>query len=228
MNTTKDQRGGFVAAYRPMRRRQLLITLVVLILLFSIIGIILLIWIYVHVSHLGREALTDMPPAAESGPLAFVLVPGAPVNVDGTPGLMLEQRLAAALSLFQAGLVSRFLLSGDAATAGYDEITPMRRYLTEHGVSAELMVTDPAGYDTYETLYRARAVYGIREAYVTSQPFHLVRIMYIGNQLNLKLSGVPCTMPPNASLFAFRLREVVARVKAYVDCEILHYRPASL
>jgi SanA protein len=225
MSRKMKQTGGFIAGHQPLRRRQTAVLLLVLLLILSGIGIIILIFIYARVAFIGRREFASREAEQPAEPIDCVLVPGAPVSVDGTPSLMLRNRLSAALDLWQSGRVSTLFLSGDGASAKYDEITPMRRYFEERGVPSGSIGVDPAGFDTYETVYRAKYFYGIRRAYVVTQPFHLSRALYMSNRLTLPLYGIACPMPDNKPALAFRLREIVARVKAFLDCEIRRDQP---
>ena len=56
-------------------------------------------------------------------PSDVAIVPGAYVSPDGTPSDMLADRLAAALALHRAGLVTRILVSGGPA-----EVVGMRAH----------------------------------------------------------------------------------------------------
>lgn len=148
-----------------------------------------------------------------------VIVPGARVYADGTVSPMLADRLDAALALYRAGKAPRILVSGDHGTRGYDEVNAMRRYLEAAGVPPEHVFMDHAGFTTYDTLYRAREVFGVRRAVVVTQRFHLTRSLFVAGALGLDVEGVAADRRPYtvASLVRSNVREVGARVKAAVE-----------
>lgn len=147
-----------------------------------------------------------------------VIVPGARVYADGRVSPMLADRLDAALALYRAGRAPRILVSGDHGTRGYDEVNAMRRYLEARGVPPEHVFMDHAGFTTYDTLYRARDVFGVRRAVVVTQRFHLTRSLFVAGALGLDAEGVVADRQPYtvASLVRSNVRELGARVKAAV------------
>ena len=158
-----------------------------------------------------------------------VIVPGARVFADGRVSVMLADRLDAALALYRDGKVPRILVSGDHGTARYDEVSAMARYLEARGVPAEHIFLDHAGFTTYDTLYRARAVFGVGRAIVVTQRFHLTRALFVASALGLPAEGVVADQRPytRRSLLRSNLREVGARVKAFAEV-ILHRPPRFL
>lgn len=172
-------------------------------------------------SHIrGRAAL---------GPADAIVVPGARVYADGRPSEMLADRLDAALALYRDGVAPRILVSGDHGTPGYDEVTVMARYLEARGVPAEHVFLDHAGFTTYDTMYRARAVFGVGRAVVVTQRFHLGRALFVASALGLSAEGVAADRRPytRGSLVRSNVREVGARVKALAEV-ILHRPPRFL
>ena len=80
------------------------------------------------------------------------IVLGAHVGNDGTPSIVLADRLEAALNLYRKGKVKRFLLTGDHGQKNYDEVNNMKRYLEEKGVPQQDIFLDHAGFDTYNSM----------------------------------------------------------------------------
>ncbi len=156
---------------------------------------------------------------ADVSPADAVIVPGARVYADGSVSPMLADRLDAALALYRAGRAPRILVSGDHGTTAYDEVNAMRRYLEAEGVPAAHIFMDHAGFTTYDTLYRARDVFGVRRAVVVTQRFHLTRSLFVADALGVDVEGVVADRRPYtvASLVRSNVREVGARVKAAVE-----------
>ncbi len=158
-----------------------------------------------------------MVAAADAPSATVVIVPGASVLKSGQPSDILEDRLLTALALYDAGKVKKFLLSGDHGTAHYDEVSAMRSYVLAAGVPAADIFLDYAGFDTYDTMHRARSVFGVTDALVATQSFHLPRALYIGQHLGITVHGVPAERRAYLKNEEFAFRERFANVKAYLD-----------
>lgn len=157
-----------------------------------------------------------------------VIVPGALIHPDGRPSEMLSDRLDMAIRIYDAGLTNRILVSGDNSRLDYNEPASMRQYLMSAGIPPECIFMDYAGFDTYDTLYRARTVFQVERALFTTQDFQLLRALYIARQLGIDVWGVQSDYKASYRRAWYRLREYPARFKAFVDCEILQSKPTYL
>jgi len=170
------------------------------------------------------ETVAAVPPR----PVALVL--GAGLNPDGTPSAMLADRLDAAAALLRAGKVRALLFSGDNGSVWHNELASMQRYALAHGVPGAKIALDYAGFDTYDSCYRARHIFGVRRAVVVTQEFHLARATYLCRAMGIDAVGVS---EPDWGKYASGMmaeqaaREVAARVKAVLDV-LMHRRPAVL
>ena len=157
-----------------------------------------------------------------------ILVLGAQVRQDGTVSAMLQDRLDVALALYRAGVSDRILVSGDHGTEYYDEVNAMRDYLIEQEVPPEHVFMDHAGFDTYDSLYRARDVFLVRSCVVSTQGFHLQRALFIAEELGLEAEGVDAALRSYGRGAYYRVREVFARTKAWLECRVLDASPTFL
>lgn len=169
---------------------------------------------YVRAAAGGHVFDVDDVPEA---PVALVL--GAAVFRDGRPSPFLAARLDLARRLYAAGKVQVLLVSGDNLAPEYNEPAAMRRYLIEAGVPAAAIVTDHAGFDTYDSCFRAARVFGVSRLIVVTQAYHLPRAVGTARRLGLDASGVG-----DESARQFRrawrrgtVRDQVACVKTVVD-----------
>ena len=162
--------------------------------------------------HTTAQPLTVAPGELEEQPVVLVL--GAYVYPDGYPCPLLQDRLETALQLYREGKVKKFLLSGDHGRAEYDEVNAMRRYLEERQVPNQDLYLDHAGFDTYDSLYRAKYIFEAKRLVVVTQAFHLRRALYIGHSLGLDIRGVVADRRHPAELRYLQLRELVANLKA--------------
>jgi SanA protein len=174
----------------------------------------------------SRSAIVSKVTDAPTAPVAIVL--GAGVLPDGTPSDMLADRLETGIRLYKAGKVGRLLLSGQHSTKTYDEVNAMLRYVLARGVPDQDVFTDHAGFNTYDSMYRARAVFEVRNAIIVTQAFHLSRAVYIARSLGIQAVGVSADIQHYPSLWRNTLREWLARTKAFVDINITKPKPKFL
>ena len=151
-----------------------------------------------------------------------IIVLGARVYDDGTPCLVLRDRLDTAIDLYHAGVSDRLLLSGDHGTVGYDEVTAMKDYALEKGVAEEDIFLDHAGFSTYETMYRAAAIFGAKSCVVVTQRYHLYRAVYLADKMDMQAYGVQADRRGYGRMPYFKAREALARVK---DVLFAAFRP---
>lgn len=168
----------------------------------------------------GAEVTAEEIAAAipEGKTFDCILVLGCGVQEDGTPAPMLQYRLDKALELYKAGASKKVLVSGDHGTKDYDEVNMMKRWLTVNGVPSEDVFMDHAGFSTYETIYRAKEIFGVKSAFVVTQEYHLFRAMYDAMNFGIDAVGVPAKAGEGPGQVLRDLREVAARVKDMVFC----------
>lgn len=157
----------------------------------------------------------NIVPPEEAAPADCVLVLGCGLFSDGTPGRMLSRRLDAAIDLYQRGLASKLLMSGDHGTADYDEVNAMKRYAVERGVPPEDVFMDHAGFCTYDSMVRARQIFGCESVLVVTQPYHLYRALWNAGWQGMTAQGVGAEMYDYGWRYTtwLYLRETLARVK---------------
>lgn len=130
-------------------------------------------------------SIAEVPTA----PVAIVF--GAGLTRSGNPSAILRDRVETAAELYHAGKVQKLLMSGDNRFVDYNEPGAMREYALSLGVADEDIVLDFAGRRTYDTCYRARHIFGIQEAMLVTQSFHITRAVYTCNNLGVTANGVP-------------------------------------
>lgn len=144
-----------------------------------------------------------------------VIILGAAVYKDGKLSPVLKERVDTAVAVYKNGLVEKILMSGDNSSKSYNEVSPVHQYLLESGVPAEDIFLDYAGFDSYDTMYRAKSIYGVETAIVVTQTFHLSRALFIANNLGIKSEGIH--PPADKSTWYNYLRETLSVVKAVYD-----------
>lgn len=127
--------------------------------------------------------------ALAGDPADAVVVLGASVYADGTPSDILADRLEVACDLYKAGAARAIIVSGDNRTSHYNESDAMKAYCVELGVPSEDVYVDHAGNTTYESMWRARHVFGAERIVVATQAYHLYRAMFAADCLGMQGVG---------------------------------------
>jgi vancomycin permeability regulator SanA len=136
----------------------------------------------------GAQGRIETVARVPAKPVAIVF--GAAVYPSGKPVPYLQSRLDLAYDLFTAGKVRAILVSGDNRRVEYNEPDAMRTYLIDRGVPAEKVVADYAGFDTYATCVRAVRIFGVTEAILTTQSYHLPRAITTCRAVGVDAWGV--------------------------------------
>ena len=160
-----------------------------------------------------HAGIRDMPAAFTA------IVLGCRVNGDD-PSRCLEERLQAALELYRSGRVQRLLLSGDHGTKGYDEVNTMKDWLVFRDVPEAHIFLDHAGFDTYDSMVRARKVFQVDNAVIVSQYFHLPRAVYLARAAGLRAVAFAAHPPGGSACRGSAVREPLACVKAVLDARL--------
>lgn len=157
------------------------------------------------------------PSTAPTKPVIMVL--GAEIYPDGTPSPFLQGRLDVALDLWQQNKARAILVSGDNGTDSYNEPDGMRQYLIDHGVPASKVVADYAGFDTYDSCYRAREIFGVHHLTVVTQEYHLPRAISTCSMLGIDAIGVGDTSvkADSRTWYYGEIREMAANIKMVWD-----------
>ena len=150
-----------------------------------------------------------------------VLLGTNPRTKSGNMNWFYKHRIDAAVALYKQGKFDRLLISGDNSLKTYSEPDEMKADLVEAGIPDSVIYLDFAGFSTYDSMVRAKKVFGLSEFIVISQDFHNQRAVYIARQNDIAAIGF------NAKKVAFRkwrlkmeFREILARVKAVGDVMI--------
>lgn len=144
-----------------------------------------------------------------------IVVLGASVLPDNTPSLILKDRLDDGIQLYFLGAAPKIIMSGDNGSISYNEVKAMKDYAIAQGVPSEDVFCDHAGFSTYESMYRARYVFGANRIIVATQTYHLYRALFAAQGLGMEAVGVPSDYRDYAKQNQFSLREIPARTK---DC----------
>ncbi len=154
--------------------------------------------------------------ASELEDIDCILVLGCLVRSDGTPSDMLADRLQTGIELYFSGNGTKLLMSGDHGQAEYDEVNAMKNFALSLGVPSDDIFMDHAGFSTYESIYRAKEIFGADKIVVITQGYHLNRALYIAERLGIEAFGVSADIRSYRGQTVRDIREVLARSKDFV------------
>ena len=147
-----------------------------------------------------------------------IVVLGAGLRHDGTPSNMLEDRLKGAIELYKKGVAPKIILSGDCSGEDYDEVSSMRKFCIDNGVSSSDIIRDDAGFSTYETMDNVINKMGYKRIMVVTQKYHIYRSVYLARRMGADADGFS-TDYREYIFWAQRkrdVREFAARIKDFL------------
>jgi SanA protein len=108
----------------------------------------------------------------------------------------------------------------------YNEPGAMRAYAVHLGVPADAIVLDYAGRRTYDTCYRARAIFGVERAVLVTQRFHVARALYVCDALDVDaVALVADRRDYTVRRVIWETREYLALAQAWWDVNVRHPVP---
>jgi SanA protein len=158
-------------------------------------------------------------------PMDVAIVFGAGVWPSGRLSDILADRMDTAIELYRQGKVKVLLLTGDNRRIDYNEPQDMHDYAVARGVPSEDIVLDYAGRRTYDSCYRARHIFGVSQAILVTQAYHLDRALFSANHLGIDAIGVAADHREYVYLRYYWLRELLATPVAWWEVFITHPQP---
>ena len=167
-----------------------------------------------------RDRVLSVEEATELEDVDCIIVLGCGLKSDGTPSHMLNDRLEVCLELYfslsDRGRGTKLLMSGDHGTVEYDEVGAMKRFAVDSGVESSEIFMDHAGFSTYESIYRAKEIFGAEKIVIVTQEYHLYRALHIADALGVEAYGVSADLRSYAGQLKYSAREILARNKDFV------------
>ncbi len=185
----------------------------------SIVGIVA--GVNAYVMEKGNNTMITSEESEKLQDVDCIIVLGCYVKEDGTPGNILADRLKTSVELYKNGVAPKIIMSGDHSSDEYNEVAVMKNYAVEAGVHSEDVFMDHAGFSTYETMYRAKEVFGAEKVVIVTQEYHLYRSVFIAEKLGMEAYGVASDFKLDQN------REILARCKDFITT-IIKPRPANL
>ena len=129
-----------------------------------------------------------------------------------------DRRIDAAVTLYEAGKIDRFIISGAKTGQEYDEPQAMREALVSRGVPDSILILDGEGYHTNASIMRAKEVFGADSLTIVSQQFHNRRALYMAKHNGMDAIAYNAANSNNRYWrFILFLRERASRVKAVFE-----------
>lgn len=201
-----------------MKTKKFLIVTAVVAAALTLLGIAAVFGINAWVKGSVEEQLLSVEAAGKLEDVDCIVVLGCQVREDGSLSHMLRDRLLTALEVYEAGAAPKLLMSGDHGQKEYDEVNAMKSFAMENGVPSENIFMDHAGFSTYETVYRAKEIFGADKVVIVTQEYHLYRALYIAERMDMEAWGVAADRNRYAGQTQRDIREILARCKDFVMC----------
>lgn len=155
------------------------------ILIIIIIIILIVLGINLFVIASTKENIITEDEAKQIKDIDCIIILGAGVR-GNKPSPMLEDRLLQGIELYKKGVAKKIIMSGDHGSKDYDEVNVMKNFAIEHGVPSEDIFMDHAGFSSYESIYRAKEIFGVEKAIIVTQKYHLYRSLYIAQKFGIE------------------------------------------
>ena len=202
-----------------MRFKKILIKLIIACFILGVSGLSILLLINYHVKSSVSDRIVTAEDISDND-IDCILVLGCKVHDSGEPSHMLRDRLMRGIELYNLGISEKILMSGDHGQTNYNEVQAMKEYAMDAGIPSEDVFMDHAGFSTYESLYRAKEIFGVNKVVVVTQEYHLYRTLYMAEKLGLEAYGVSADFHTYWGQTMRDVREVLARTKDFVQVVI--------
>lgn len=181
----------------------------------SLVGVFSVFLINAYMKYSCEKKIINIEEAKELEDVDCILVLGCYVINDGNPSSMLADRLDTGIELYGQKVAGKIIMSGDHGKKEYNEVATMKKYAVDNGVLTEDVFMDHAGFSTYESIYRAKEIFGADNIVIVSQKYHLYRAVHIAKSLGMTVHGVACVDNEYPGQDERDIREVLARVKDF-------------
>ncbi len=199
-----------------MKHKKLLKTLMIIAVCMALAVGIYALAVNFYVKATTKQKILTPADASALEDVDCIVVLGCKVKENGVPSHMLEDRILQGVELYKLGASPKIIMSGDHGTQGYDEVNAMKQYAINLGVPSEDIFMDHAGFSTYESMYRAKEIFGAQKIIVVTQEYHLYRALYIADALGLDACGVASNPRSYSGQLRRDVREILARNKDFL------------
>ena len=181
-----------------------------------VIGAVYVFSVNAYVKNTTKDSIITPERASELEDVDCIIVLGCFVKPSGVPSDMLYDRIKMGNELYLSKTAPKIIMSGDHGQVEYDEVSTMKAYAVDAGVPSEDVFCDHAGFSTYESIYRAKEIFGADKVIIVTQEYHLHRALYVAKSLGIDAYGVSADYRAYAGQIGRDLREILARNKDFI------------
>lgn len=196
-------------------KKRILIVILVIFMLLAVIGVSIVLSINAYVKSSSDNYIISPEEAAALEDVDCIIVLGCLVKNNGEPSDMLADRIKRGIELYNQGAAPKIIMSGDHGTVDYDEVNIMKQAAIDSGIPSDDVFMDHAGFSTYESIYRAKEIFGVKKIIIVTQEYHLYRAVYIAKNLGIEAYGVDADYRTYWGQAKRDFREVLARCKDF-------------
>lgn len=181
---------------------------------FVVIVIMLTTGINIYMINSTKAQIINIDEIDKYKDIDAIIILGCKVNGD-SPSLMLTKRLEKGIDVYNR-IHTKIILTGDHGKKDYDEVNVMKDYLINSDIDSKDIFLDHAGFNTYDSLYRAKNVFMAKKVIIVTQEYHMYRAIFLANQLDLEAIGVVSDdIPQKGIMFKNKIREILSRNKNF-------------
>ena len=199
-----------------MKFKKIIKRIIIICLCLAITGGIFLLSVNTYVKSSVKDKILSPEDASNLEDVDCIIVLGCLVKGNGDPSDMLEDRLKRGIELYYLEASPKLLMSGDHGREEYDEVSVMKQYAIDAGIGSADIFMDHAGFSTYDSIYRAKEVFGAEKIIIVTQEYHLYRALYIADALGVEAYGVSSDLRSYRNQSVRDLREILARNKDWL------------
>lgn len=193
---------------------------VVVLLSLCLLGTVYIFGVNAYVVESTKDNIIDLHNSAALEEIDCILILGCKVGSDGTLSHMLNDRMEVGIDAYYGllgeGRQTKILVSGDHGTEEYNEVEAMKRFAIDEGVVSSEIFMDHAGFSTYESIYRAKEIFGADKIIIVTQEYHLYRALHIADALGVDAYGISADLRSYVGQTKYDIREILARNKDFL------------
>lgn len=193
------------------------------IILLCLLSLSINFWVVISTADQVHKSTSDL-----KNPRRVGLVLGtSPKTMIGEPNPFFETRMNKVAELYQEGLITHILVSGDNQTRYYNEPNEMKKALIVRGIPAEDITMDLSGLRTLDSIVRCYKIFGQSSFILVTQSFHSPRAVFIANFYGFEVEAVTAD-DPDGIYIRVMVREWLARTFMIFDLYVWNKQPMYL
>lgn len=181
----------------------------VIVVIAIVLGILLLVRSY------GKRYVLDITKIKRKCDSVIIL--GAGIRADGDPCDLLADRINTGVLVYLENKCETILLTGEDKDETYNEVLVMKRWIKKRyeGIDDDVILLDGLGLCTYDSMYRAKYIFNINRAIISTNRYHLARAIYIARRFGIEAYGIPSDLRQYDRMKKYKKREALAQIKDF-------------